>query len=178
MRHNGLRLRHQRRLRGAGGRKSRLGSIVGAAIVVMLPSLLSDIDLFRRIAVAAAVLAMARAVILSPEVVLLDEPLMGLAPILIDEVFRIIERLKADGLIILLVEQFALAALNVADYGYVPENGRIAVHGPAASLRSDPKVVAAYLGGGRRTEAGPPASHPVARDNTGGAGFRRPAFMS
>ncbi|WP_322401935.1 ABC transporter ATP-binding protein [Massilia luteola] len=92
-------------------------------------------------------LAMARAVMLNPDVVLLDEPSMGLAPILVDEVFRIIARLKAEGVTMLLVEQFAQAALNVADYGYVLENGRIAVHGPAASLRNDPKVVAAYLGG-------------------------------
>ena len=92
-------------------------------------------------------LAMARAVMLNPDVVLLDEPSMGLAPILVDEVFRIIARLKAEGVTMLLVEQFAQAALNVADYGYVLENGAIAVHGPAASLRNDPKVVAAYLGG-------------------------------
>ena len=92
-------------------------------------------------------LAMARAVMLNPDVVLLDEPSMGLAPILVDEVFRIIARLKAEGVTMLLVEQFAQAALNVADYGYVLENGSIAVHGPAASLRNDPKVVAAYLGG-------------------------------
>jgi len=92
-------------------------------------------------------LAMARAVMLNPEVVLLDEPSMGLAPILVDEVFRIIARLKAEGVTMLLVEQFAQAALNVADYGYVLENGSIAVHGPAASLKHDPKVVAAYLGG-------------------------------
>jgi branched-chain amino acid transport system ATP-binding protein len=92
-------------------------------------------------------LAMARAVMLNPDVVLLDEPSMGLAPILVDEVFRIIARLKAEGVTMLLVEQFAQAALNVADYGYVLENGGIAVHGPAASLRNDPKVVAAYLGG-------------------------------
>jgi branched-chain amino acid transport system ATP-binding protein len=92
-------------------------------------------------------LAMARAVMLDPDVVLLDEPSMGLAPILVDEVFRIIARLKAEGVTMLLVEQFAQAALNVADYGYVLENGSIAVHGPAANLRNDPKVVAAYLGG-------------------------------
>jgi branched-chain amino acid transport system ATP-binding protein len=92
-------------------------------------------------------LAMARAVMLNPDVVLLDEPSMGLAPILVDEVFRIIGRLKAEGVTMLLVEQFAQAALNVADYGYVLENGSIAVHGPAANLRNDPKVVAAYLGG-------------------------------
>jgi len=92
-------------------------------------------------------LAMARAMMMNPEVVLLDEPSMGLAPILVDEVFRIIARLRQEGVTMLLVEQFAAAALNVADYGYVLENGRIAVHGPAARLRSDPAVKAAYLGG-------------------------------
>ena len=93
-------------------------------------------------------LAMARAVMLNPEVVLFDEPSMGLAPILVAEVFRIIERLKSEGVTMLLVEQFAAAALGVADYGYVLENGRISVHGPAAKLRDDPAVQAAYLGGG------------------------------
>ena len=92
-------------------------------------------------------LAMARAVMLNPEVILLDEPSMGLAPILVDEVFRIILRLKERGVTMLLVEQFAAAALNVADYGYVMENGRISVHGPAESLKDDPAVKAAYLGG-------------------------------
>ena len=93
-------------------------------------------------------LAMARAVMLNPEVILLDEPSMGLAPILVAEVFRIIERLKAEGVTMLLVEQFAAAALGAADYGYVLENGRISVHGPAEQLRVDPAVKAAYLGGG------------------------------
>ncbi len=93
-------------------------------------------------------LAMARAVMLNPDVVLLDEPSMGLAPILVDEVFRIISRLRAEGVTMLLVEQFAAAALEVSDYGYVLENGRIAVHGPASRLKSDPAVQAAYLGGG------------------------------
>jgi branched-chain amino acid transport system ATP-binding protein len=93
-------------------------------------------------------LAMARAVMLNPEVVLLDEPSMGLAPILVDEVFRIIQNLKEQGVTMLLVEQFAAAALNVADYGYVLENGRISVHGPAHQLKNDPAVKAAYLGGG------------------------------
>jgi branched-chain amino acid transport system ATP-binding protein len=92
-------------------------------------------------------LAMARAVMLNPEVILLDEPSMGLAPILVEEVFNIISRLKAQGVTMLLVEQFAAAALKVADYGYVLENGRISVHGPAEKLKDDPAVKAAYLGG-------------------------------
>jgi branched-chain amino acid transport system ATP-binding protein len=85
---------------------------------------------------------------LHPDVILLDEPSMGLAPILVEEVFRIISRLKEQGVTMLLVEQFAAAALNVADYGYVLENGRISVHGPAENLKNDPAVQAAYLGGG------------------------------
>ena len=93
-------------------------------------------------------LAMARAVMLNPEIVLLDEPSMGLAPILVEEVFRIIADLKSRGVTMLLVEQFAAAALKVADYGYVLENGRISVHGEASKLRDDPAVKAAYLGGG------------------------------
>ena len=92
-------------------------------------------------------LAMARAIMLDPEIVLLDEPSMGLAPILVEEVFNIITRLKAQGVTMLLVEQFAAAALKVADYGYVLENGRISVHGPADKLKDDPAVKAAYLGG-------------------------------
>ena len=93
-------------------------------------------------------LAMARAVMLNPDVILLDEPSMGLAPILVEEVFRIIGSLKARGVTMLLVEQFAAAALNVSDYGYVMENGKISVHGPADTLKNDPAVRAAYLGGG------------------------------
>ena len=61
--------------------------------------------------------------------------------------FSIIQRLKSQGVTMLLVEQFAAAALNVADYGYVLENGRISVHGPAERLKDDPAVKAAYLGG-------------------------------
>jgi branched-chain amino acid transport system ATP-binding protein len=92
-------------------------------------------------------LAMARASMLNPDVILLDEPSMGLAPILVEEVFRIIRNLKEQSVTMLLVEQFAAAALDVADHGYVLENGRIAVSGPAEKLRDDPAVKAAYLGG-------------------------------
>jgi branched-chain amino acid transport system ATP-binding protein len=91
-------------------------------------------------------LAMARALMLAPEVLLLDEPSMGLAPRLVEDVFRTIERLKAERITTLLVEQFAAAALEVADYGYVLENGSIAREGPAATLKNDPAVRAAYLG--------------------------------
>ena len=91
-------------------------------------------------------LAMARALMLNPDVLLLDEPSMGLAPKLVAEVFATISVLRANKVTMLLVEQFAAAALDVADIGYVLENGRIAAHGPAAALRTDPAVRAAYLG--------------------------------
>ena len=91
-------------------------------------------------------LAMARALMLNPEVLLLDEPSMGLAPRLVAEVFSTIARLKAAKVTMLLVEQFAAAALDVADFGYVMENGRLTASGPAQSLKDDPAVRAAYLG--------------------------------
>ena len=92
-------------------------------------------------------LAMGRALMLRPRVLLLDEPSMGLAPRLVQEVFAIIARLKRENITMLLVEQFAAAALDVADYGYVLENGRISVSGEASILKNDPAVRDAYLGG-------------------------------
>jgi len=91
-------------------------------------------------------LAMARALMLNPTVLLLDEPSMGLSPKLVEEVFAIIARLRSERVTMLLVEQFAAAALEVADFGYVLENGRISASGPAALLKNDPAVRAAYLG--------------------------------
>ena len=91
-------------------------------------------------------LAMARALMLNPEILLLDEPSMGLAPKLVEEVFAIIARLRDEKVTMLLVEQFAAAALDVADYGYVLENGRISASGNAQALKNDPAVRAAYLG--------------------------------
>jgi len=91
-------------------------------------------------------LAMARALMLQPEALLLDEPSMGLAPRLVEEIFATISRLKAMQITLLLVEQFAAAALEVADFGYVMENGRIRTSGEAKALRNDPQVQAAYLG--------------------------------
>ena len=91
-------------------------------------------------------LAMARALMLQPDVLLLDEPSMGLAPKLVEEVFATIVRLKAARITMLLVEQFAAAALDVADYGYVMENGRLSASGDAQQLKDDPAVRAAYLG--------------------------------
>ena len=91
-------------------------------------------------------LAIARALMSEPKVLLLDEPSMGLAPLLVKEIFGVIARLKARGTPILLVEQNAHAALSVADLGYVLETGAIALGGPAAQLLRDERVKAAYLG--------------------------------
>ena len=91
-------------------------------------------------------LAIGRALMANPKVMLLDEPSMGLAPVIVQEVFRTIRRLKEDGITLLLVEQFAKSALEVADYAYVMERGRIAIEGTPAELREDERVLAAYLG--------------------------------
>ena len=91
-------------------------------------------------------LAIGRALMAQPKVVLLDEPSMGLAPVIVQEVFSIIRRLKEAGITLLLVEQFAKSALEVADYAYVMERGKIAVAGTPDELRKDERVLAAYLG--------------------------------
>ena len=91
-------------------------------------------------------LAIGRALMAQPKIMLLDEPSMGLAPVIVQEVFRTIRRLKAEGMTMLLVEQFASAALGVADHVYVMERGRVAVSGTPDDLRRDPRVLAAYLG--------------------------------
>ncbi|MFL5299035.1 MAG: ABC transporter ATP-binding protein [Anaeromyxobacteraceae bacterium] len=91
-------------------------------------------------------LAIGRALMARPKVMLLDEPSMGLAPVIVQEVFRTIRRLKGEGMTMLLVEQFAKAALEVADYAYVMERGRIVIEGTPAQLAQDERVIAAYLG--------------------------------
>jgi branched-chain amino acid transport system ATP-binding protein len=92
-------------------------------------------------------LALGRAFMAKPRILLLDEPSLGLAPLIVREVFRIIVGLRDLGVSILLVEQNARAALETADYGYVLETGEIVHSGPAADLIHDPRVVASYLGG-------------------------------
>jgi branched-chain amino acid transport system ATP-binding protein len=91
-------------------------------------------------------LAIGRALMSRPKVMLLDEPSMGLAPVIVQEVFRTIQRLKQEGMTMLLVEQFAKTALSVADYVYVMERGRIALEGKPDELRRDARMLAAYLG--------------------------------
>jgi branched-chain amino acid transport system ATP-binding protein len=91
-------------------------------------------------------LAIGRALMGKPKLLLLDEPSLGLSPILVDQILAAIVALKASGITVLLVEQNATAALEIADRGYVLETGRIASTGAAAALLSDPKVKAAYLG--------------------------------
>ena len=92
-------------------------------------------------------LALGRAFMAKPRLLLLDEPSLGLAPLIVREVFRIIVGLRELGVSILLVEQNARAALETADFGYVLETGEIVHSGPAADLIHDPRVIASYLGG-------------------------------
>jgi branched-chain amino acid transport system ATP-binding protein len=91
-------------------------------------------------------LAIGRALMSRPSLLLLDEPTLGLAPLLVREIFRTLRRLNHEGLTILLIEQNANQALNIADYAYILENGRIVLAGPAAALRANPKVQQSYLG--------------------------------
>lgn len=99
-------------------------------------------------------LALGRALMAKPTLLMLDEPSLGLAPLIVREIFRIVADLKKTGVGILLVEQNARAALQIADYGYVLENGAVALEGPSHELADDPRVVETYLGlGGKQKTA-------------------------
>jgi branched-chain amino acid transport system ATP-binding protein len=91
-------------------------------------------------------LAIARALVAAPTVMLMDEPSMGLAPKIVDEVFRVIGEIRASGTTVVLVEQNARRALRAADHGYVLQSGEVVSSGPAADLLADERIVQAYLG--------------------------------
>lgn len=95
-------------------------------------------------------LAVGRALMSGPDLLMLDEPSLGLAPLVVREIFSIIDRLRQTGVTIVLVEQNARAALQVADHGYVLEMGEIALQGPASELAHDPRVIDTYLGTARQ----------------------------
>jgi branched-chain amino acid transport system ATP-binding protein len=95
-------------------------------------------------------LAMGRALMAKPKLLMLDEPSLGLAPLIIKEIFRTVAELKKTGVSILLVEQNARVALQVADYGYVLETGEVSLEGPSSELINDPRVIESYLGLGGR----------------------------
>jgi branched-chain amino acid transport system ATP-binding protein len=95
-------------------------------------------------------LAVGRALMAQPKLLMLDEPSLGLAPLVVREIFQIITRLREQGVSILLVEQNARAALEVADHGYVLETGEIVLDGRARDLATDPRVVDTYLGAARK----------------------------
>ena len=91
-------------------------------------------------------LAMSRALMGRPACLLLDEPSMGLAPTIVQQIFDVVRHLKAKNLTVLLVEQNAFGALQIADRGYVLENGKVTMDGPAPELIADPRIREAYLG--------------------------------
>ncbi|MBU9478789.1 ATP-binding cassette domain-containing protein, partial [Burkholderia multivorans] len=91
-------------------------------------------------------LAMARAILSKPKLLLLDEPSMGLSPIMVEKIFEVVREISKEGITVLLVEQNARLALQAADRGYVMDSGTVTMEGDAKQMLDDPKVRAAYLG--------------------------------
>ena len=98
-------------------------------------------------------LALGRALMAKPKLLMLDEPSLGLAPLIVKEIFHIISNLRNTGVALLLIEQNARAALQVSDYGYVLETGNLSMQGPADDLASDPQVIETYLGFSKKAVA-------------------------
>jgi branched-chain amino acid transport system ATP-binding protein/branched-chain amino acid transport system permease protein len=96
-------------------------------------------------------MVIARGLVSRPKALMLDEPSLGLAPAMVEELYAVLRELRDDGITILLVDQIATMSLAVADYAYVLEQGRIVAEGPAQVLREDETLVSAYLGGGMDT---------------------------
>jgi branched-chain amino acid transport system ATP-binding protein len=135
-----------------GAQRRRDRRKIGADIDTMLVSFPSLRDRLHTLAGYLSggeqqMLAIARALMAKPKLLLLDEPSMGLAPMIVREIFGIVRSLNENGLTIFLVEQNARQALEIAHHGYVMENGRIVLSGSGKELLADPKVVDAYLGG-------------------------------
>ncbi|MEY4560793.1 MAG: hypothetical protein RLZZ618_70 [Pseudomonadota bacterium] len=107
-------------------------------------------------------LALGRALMTRPKLLMLDEPSLGLAPLIVGEMFNVISRLPADGMSVLLVEQNARAALKVAQHGYVLESGSISLQGPASELQGNPRVIETYLGLAAKRATGPAELSPHA----------------
>jgi branched-chain amino acid transport system ATP-binding protein len=95
-------------------------------------------------------LALGRALMSSPRLLMLDEPSLGLAPLIVQDILRMVASLRDDGVSVLLIEQNARAALQISDFGYVLETGEIALQGAAAQLLDDPRIIQLYLGGGQQ----------------------------
>jgi branched-chain amino acid transport system ATP-binding protein len=139
-----------------GYRQVRLGSKKGTDVLEQVYALFPRLK-ERRAQLAGTLsggerqmLAVGRALMGQPDLLMLDEPSLGLAPLVVKEIFRTIEGLRATGVTILLVEQNARAALEVADHGYVLEMGEIALEGPAEQLANDSRVIDTYLGAARQ----------------------------